>query len=222
MRNSNNIVLSGIIRIPYQCHCIQLSFSVFSKNRLVSSMFEVIKEITKVLRIKIMEKIFRSLIPTRWTNIKDILSWGINNWMRLCSVLITLNPKIRKIIEQERDKLCTFLFSIIPNLYLISNHVLKQVQIFETNDCKAFICIFCYEMLMQYSMKLLKYNNDQLWQKIHEVFIETIRFGLFSTSKYELLVCLYSLTLNGRAFVRKTLDFGSILEPDNIDEQKED
>ena len=48
MRNSNNIILSGIIRIPCQCHCIQLSFSDFSKNRLVSSMFEVIKDITKV------------------------------------------------------------------------------------------------------------------------------------------------------------------------------
>ena len=168
-----------------------------------------------------MKKIFRSLIPTinptRWTNNKDILSWGINNRMRLFSVLTTPNPKIRKIIEQERDKLCTFLFTVIPNLYLISNLVLKQVKIFETNDCKACNCVFYYEMLMQYSMKLLKYNNDQLWQKIHEVFIDSIQFRLFSTSNYELLVFLYSLTLNGRAFVRKKIDFGSILEPDNID-----
>ena len=53
--------------------------------------------------------------------------------------------------------------------------------------------------------------------KIHEVFIDSIQFRLFSTSNYELLVFLYSLTLNGRAFVRKKFDFGSILEPDDID-----
>jgi len=54
-----------------------------------------------------MKKIFRSLIPannpTRWTNIRDILSWGIKNRMRLFALLTTPNPIIRGEIENERD-----------------------------------------------------------------------------------------------------------------------
>ena len=222
INNCEDKIISNLIRVPCQCHTINLALNDWLSDEKRSDLVPIVKVICNLFRKKQFKNIFYTKLmpfcPTRWTNLFEIINWGKLNIKRIFAVLKTNNLIIKNILEPFIEEVKYFIFSIVPNYYRILFIYSKLIKSLESDYCSASRSALIYEFFFDIIKEnlLIEFIKDE---NIHFTeLVESIKNRLFGTGNYELIYFLSSFTFQGRKLIRDNLGSGHIfeLDPDYI------
>ena len=220
MKLSENTYIKNIIRVPCQCHVLNLAmkdfFSIESNSHVIPLSIRIVKIFHKKIIKRALQSVSPSFISTRWKNIFDIFNWVIIHRQRICTIITTSNRLIQEIIQEYKDDICEFLFGVLPDYYLLVHHYSMLIDIMENDSCLACYCPMIYSSffssLEETSKRVLSNNPSQLATE----FISCIKNRIQKTGNLDLLYFISSFTIQGRDYIRKNFNFGCDLRDDDI------
>jgi len=221
MKLSESTYIKNIIRVPCQCHVLNLAmkdfFSIESNSHVIPLSIRIVKIFHKKIIKRALQSVSPSFISTRWKNLFEIFNWVLIHRQRICTIVTTSNRLIQEIIQEYKDDMCEFLFGVLPDYYLLVHHYSMLIDIMENDSCLACYCPMIYSSffssLEETSKRVLSNNPSQLATEI----ISCIKNRIQNTGNLDLLYFISSFTIQGRDYIRKNFNFGCDLKDDDIE-----
>ena len=208
-RCSEDTLFKTIIRVPCQCHVVSLAMKDLTNTCFLENVEKNLSVVVREFRKRKFKKwicaVCPSLCPTRWTNLYDVFSFLLKHFDRICTIMMTANPVVKKEVDKIRENLEPVLFYSLKRLNPFLLLYQKLIHILESDNTLASDCVMIYIEFFDHVKHVCSRFSDEEFSYLGNLFTNQIKTRIHRTGNFPLLVFLSSFTINGRNVIRKEL-----------------